>query len=344
MKITLRIPHVPESYFSLKISDQKDILQTAADELGRTPAVLEKDIWVCWGLEALFAMPDAHPMAFKGGTSLSKVYGVINRFSEDIDITLDYRAFGDETDPFAVGISSNQIRKFSDRLKGYVNNYAVHQVIPYLEEQLIQLPTAGQHEVRVDDNGEKIWVSYPSAVESGDEYLKTEILIELGGRNIIDPNEVHNITADVTAVTQDVEYPACEITVLSPERTFWEKATLVHVECNRGALKENADRLSRHWYDLTMLAAHGIGKSAAQNRGLLEDVIKHKKVFFNSRYADYDACLNNGLRLLPDDDVLDQLRADYENMIRAGMMYEIAPSFDEIRASMTSLSQNINMT
>lgn len=106
-----------ESYLELPESDQKDILQAAAAELGRQAAVLEKDIWVCWTLQTLFSMPDAHPMAFKGGTSLSKVYGAIDRFSEDVDITLDYRHFEADFDPFAEGISNTKIRKFSNRLK-----------------------------------------------------------------------------------------------------------------------------------------------------------------------------------------------------------------------------------
>lgn len=109
-----------DAFLSLKPPEQKEILQTAAAKLGRQAAVLEKDIWVCWVLQALFSIPDAHPMAFKGGTSLSKVYDIIDRFSEDVDITLDYRHFGDDFDPFFPGISKSKIKKFSARLKVYV--------------------------------------------------------------------------------------------------------------------------------------------------------------------------------------------------------------------------------
>ncbi|MCH8552914.1 MAG: nucleotidyl transferase AbiEii/AbiGii toxin family protein [Natronospirillum sp.] len=331
-----------ESYLELPESDQKDILQAAAAELGRQAAVLEKDIWVCWTLQTLFSMPDAHPMAFKGGTSLSKVYNAIDRFSEDVDITLDYRHFEADFDPFAEGISNTKIRKFSNRLKDYVKDYANDTVIPLLRAKLDKLPTAGHHTIKIDQSGEKIWVSFPSVTEEADEYLKSHVLIELGGRNVIDPNERHTISPYVATMTAELDYPTSEVVVLSPERTFWEKATLIHVECNRGQLKENADRLSRHWYDLVMLSRHASGQAAVRNRDLFEDVVCHKKVFFKASHANYDACLVSHLQLLPGEETLDELRADYEKMIGAGMMYQTPPTFDEIVESIRMLEQDIN--
>ena len=112
-----------EPFLSLDARERADILRTLAARSGRSAVILEKDIWVCWILEALCSMPDPHPMAFKGGTSLSKVYGVIDRFSEDVDSTLDYRAFNDAFDPFAEGASRNQIRRFSERLKARTASY-----------------------------------------------------------------------------------------------------------------------------------------------------------------------------------------------------------------------------
>ena len=237
-------------------------------------------------------MPDAHPLAFKGGTSLSKIYGAINRFSEDVDVTLDYRAF-----------------------KDYVLQYASDVVAPYIEAQLKALPRPEEYGIEVSDHGEKIWVQYPSAVEGSDDYLKSSILIELGGRNVIDPNERHTVTLDISALVTDLELPSGEVVVLSPERTFWEKATLIHVECNREEFKADAHRLSRHWYDLRMLAKHASGKAAINNRALFEDVVRHKQIFFNASYANYEACLANKLRLIPGDNAIAELRTDYERGI-----------------------------
>ena len=112
-----------EAFLSLDAGERADILRTVAARSGRAAIILEKDIWVCWILQAVFSMPDRHAMAFKGGSSLSKVYRIIDRFSEDVDVTLDYRAFDDGFDPFADGTSRNQIRLFSGRLKGRVVDY-----------------------------------------------------------------------------------------------------------------------------------------------------------------------------------------------------------------------------
>ena len=120
----------------LTTSERKDILQTAAAQLGQQSAVLEKDVWVSWALQSLFTLPNAHPMAFKGGTSLSKVYKVINRFSEDVDVTIDYRAFEEDFDPFAESVSNTAIRKYSDRLKEHVNQYANNIVVPHIKSQI----------------------------------------------------------------------------------------------------------------------------------------------------------------------------------------------------------------
>jgi len=211
-----------------------------------------------------------------------------------------------------------------------------------LDAQLQELPTAKDHEIRTDDSGEKIWISYPSAIESSDPYLKTEVLIELGGRNVIDPNERHSITADAAAVTTGVSYPSCEVTVLSLKRTFWEKATLIHVECNRDQLKESAERLSRHWYDLIFISAHDLGKLAMQDRRLFEDVVRHKAVFFNTAYANYDACLDGNLKLLPDGASRTMLQADYEKMVSAGMLYGESPAFEDIVKSVQEIQGSIN--
>ena len=321
---------MPEQFLHLPVGDRREILQTAATQLGQQATVLEKDVWVCWTLQTLFSMPDAHPMAFKGGTSLSKIYGTINRFSEDVDVTLDYRAFGDDFDPFAANASNNAVKKFSKRLKDYVLQYASDVVAPYIEAQLKALPRPEEYGIAVSDHGEKIWVQYPSAVEGSDDYLKSSILIELGGRNVIDPNEWHTVTPDISALVTDLELPSGEVVVLSLERTFWEKATLIHVECNREEFKADAHRLSRHWYDLRMLAKHASGKAAINNRALLEDVVRHKQVFFNASYANYEACLANELRLIPSDNAIAELRTDYEKMLGAGMMYGESPSFDDI--------------
>ena len=152
-----------EDFLSLDAQEQGDILRTVAVRSGRPAVILEKDIWVCWALQAVFSIPDHHPMAFKGGTSLAKVYGIIDRFSEDVDITLDYRAFEDDFDPFDRAVSKTRIRRFSDRLKGHVQRYTREVMAPALSAAADRLATAGRHEIRIGDDGETIRFGYPSA-------------------------------------------------------------------------------------------------------------------------------------------------------------------------------------
>ena len=333
---------MPDAFLSLGPRDRRDILRTVAARSGRPAAILEKDIWICWVLRILFSMPDRHPMAFKGGTSLSKVYGVIDRFSEDVDITLDYRAFGDAFDPFAPGVSKSRIRRFGDRLKSLVEAYTREVVGPALRAAARDLEKHEQHEVRIGDDGETVRFAYPSAVEDAAAYLRSEVLLEFGGRNVIDPNERHPIVPDIAAFTPDIDYPAATVTVLSPSRTFWEKATLIHVECNRGRLLRGPARLSRHWYDLACLGRHRIGRSALCDRALLQDVVRHKKVFFDAGYAHYDRCLTGGLRLIPDAEQLAGLRSDYEAMRIAGLTGTHAPGFDALIEELRALETEAN--
>lgn len=331
-----------EPFLSLDVRERADILRTLAVRTGRSAVILEKDIWLCWVLQALFSMPDSLPMAFKGGTSLSKVYRVVDRFSEDVDVTLDYRAFEDGFDPFADSASRTGIKRFCGRLKASVATYLREIVAPALGDAAERLSADGLHGIRIGEDGETIRFAYPSAVEEVDGYVRSEVLLELGGRNVIDPNERHTVVPDMAALVPEFCYPVADVTVLSPARTFWEKATLIHVECHRRRLADRPERLSRHWYDLIRLATHDVGQAALADRELLADVVRHKKVFFHAGYAHYDRCLDGRLRLVPDDDQLPGLKADYDAMRAAAIVGGDAPKFDALIETIRNLETALN--
>ena len=331
-----------DAFLSLPAAARRDILETADARSGRPAVILEKDVWICRVLQVLFSIPDPHPMAFKGGTSLSKVYRIIDRFSEDVDITLDYRAFADGFDPFAPGVSRSAIRRFSDDLKSRLERYTRDVVGPALEAAAAGLPAPGRPAIRIDEGGERIRFAYPSVVDNPLDYLASEVLLEFGGRNVVDPNERHEIVPDLAALTDGLEYPKATVTVLSPARTFWEKVTLIHVECHRGRLAASPRRLSRHWFDLACLARHDTGRAALADRALLEDVVRHKTVFFHASYAHYNHCLDGRLRLVPDDDGLAGLRSDYDAMRRAGIVDADAPGFGTLMEGLRALEVEIN--
>ncbi len=332
---------MPE-FLRLPTGEQAEILTAMSVKTGRSAQVLQKDVWVCWALKELFGARTNIRMAFKGGTSLSKVFQVIHRFSEDVDVTLDYRDLcrGLGVDPFAADTSKSKKRLFSEQLKERVREYIHQELVPPIAASFIEL-TNGKGHVEVSQDGEKVQLHYPSGLGSGAPYMGDWILLEFGGRNVTEPNGPYRIKAAIADELSALEFPEADVMVLSPERTFWEKATLIHVACHRQR-ESSAERISRHWYDLVMLYRKEIGKNALSNRELLNDVVRHKKVFFDASYANYDDCLTKGFLLVPDEPLLAGLRQDYSQMESSGMFDEPPPSFDEIVEVLRQIEDVVN--
>lgn len=332
-----------EHFLHLSNQERREILETKAVEIGKDAKILEKDVWVCWALSALFSMNNAHRIAFKGGTSLSKIYTTIDRFSEDVDITIDYqelaKAMGDDFDPFEPGQSRSKIKKFGDRLRNAVTDYAQQRILPHLQAELNKFPNADEHRLELKDNGQDIYVHYPSEIV-GDDYMQDWVKIELGGRNVINPNETHLVTAELSSHLEMLTFPSCEVVALSAERTFWEKVTLVHELCSRGEFRENAERLSRHWYDLYVLLQSPIAERAIANTALLENVVAVKLCFYYSGRANYDQCSNKAFALTPTQGMVAELKVDYANM--RTMIYGDAPKFEVMVQALCDLQAQLN--
>lgn len=334
---------MPGSYFELSLAGQREILDEAFSETGRSPSVIEKDIWLTLVLQLLFAMPGRKAMAFKGGTSLSKVHGVIKRFSEDVDITVDFRGLGCEHSVSELLLLSGGMRrKVSDALIAEVGRYTREAILPYLNDELQNYGCASECQLSVSDDGESIHVHYPAMSADAKGYLRDHILVEFGGRNIIDPNAVHSIQPDIAELFKSITFPKAEnVVVLSPARTFWEKVTLIHAQCNK-PIPEGKDRISRHWYDLAMLLQHDVGASAKNNLELLDDVIALKSVFYNSATAQYGRCVSGELNLIPDQDNFSRLENDYYAMERSGMLNGHIYPLGRIMEDLTSLQEHVN--
>jgi hypothetical protein len=328
---------VPE-FLKLPKEEREAILSEGGARLGRLPNVLEKDVWICWILSQLFTMPGGLRMAFKGGTSLSKIYGAIARFSEDIDVTIDYRALKN-IDPFS--LSNTKKAQLREELQQLVAKHIEDVIYPYFKAKLAE--NFAENAVSLEIQGEdadQLVVRYPSALDGGGGgYLADAVRIEFGGRNVTDPQSRRIITADLSDVFRQIDFPRAQAPVLHMERTLWEKATLIHVECSREP-RENADRLCRHWYDLDRLYVLEAGQQAIKDHTLLEDVVKHKTVFFPTKF--YDACLTGKLRLVPGEALKKQLEIDYRQMIDAGMFYSPPPKFDEVLARLAEMQSTIN--
>lgn len=330
-----------EPFLTLAREERGHILASAAQRLGRDAKVLEKDVWVCWVLAQLFSMPGRLRMAFKGGTSLSKVHDAISRFSEDVDVTLDYRDLKPGCDPFSCPSRARE-KKLREELEHLVKEHIARVVIPHFERTLTEDFGEGNCAVLLSE-GENVRILYPTAVEGAAGYVDESILLEFGGRNAIDPHEPRRVEpylASLEDLGQQLVFPVADVQVLSAERTFWEKATLIHAECRDPRGK--GDRLSRHWYDLAQLADHAVGKGAVANRALLEDVVRHKSVIYRRPGADYEACLKNELVLVPGGPLLAALHDDYRRMVGAGMFEGTAPSFAAILDRLQRLQSEVN--
>jgi hypothetical protein len=219
-------------------------------------------------------------------------------------------------------------------------------ITPYLRHKIEEEFGSDGFWLDIDKTGEKVTLGYPTVFDQSDSsrYMSSSVLVEFGGKNSIDPQTSIQVRTEIAQFLPSVELPEAQVDVLDPKRTFWEKTTLIHVECNRDKPRERFDRLSRHWYDVAKLADHEIGTTAITELHLLEDVVKYKKAFFNSAYARYEDCLNGNLRLYPSNDEMRQkLKEDYEQMINSGMFREEPPSFENILECMRELESTINM-
>lgn len=322
----------------LKFSRQKkrEILEGAESSLGIKPYFLEKDIWICWVLKELFTLPKK--MAFKGGTSLSKCFGLIDRFSEDVDVTIDYREFMPDLN--LLNESKNSLRNKRERLKEKLEEYVLNTVIPGLEKAFAK--QFGNDQLNYNfEAGERLYIYYPSVFElNSDDYVKDNVLIEFGGTNKTEPNEENLVKPYLTL--DGLILPNAKVRVYSPMRTFWEKVTLIHVECHRGRLTQAPERLSRHWYDLAKLSQSWVKSNALQDKTLLSDVLMIKKAFFNASYANYDKCEKKGFRLIPNTDEIAQLKSDYKKMIESEMFLNEPAPFEDLIDNLQILQDDVN--
>ena len=317
-------------FFQLSPAERLDALNVAASGSGRLPHLLEKDIWVVWSLQHLFAGPYAEHLVFKGGTSLSKAYGIIRRFSEDLDLTYDIRVIagdliGDAEPPLPA--SNSQEKKWTKEIRARLAAWVSSEIVPRLKLDLERqhLPATVQSE---DD---MVFVEYAS-LNTGTGYVAPVVRLEFGARSTGEPSEPRAIHCDAAEYLPTVKFPTATPKVMRAERTFWEKATAMHVFCAQGRFR-GGDRFARHWHDVARLDAAGFAQAAIADKTLAKAVADHKSVFFTEKDThgatiDYHAAVTGNLRLVPNDDALATLAADYQHMVDDGLFLDDAEPFD----------------
>lgn len=331
-----------------------ELFTEAAFRYGSTAEVVEKDFWVTWTLKQIFALRHSPArLVFKGGTSLSKVYGLIQRFSEDIDLSLSREDLGftKERDPYKASSRKKQ-DALVDELVRRCKQAIVEELLPSLRERFIYVlgdKVSGQHSwsLTLDPfDVQTIYFAYPSdaykSTLTKSEYLKPFVRLEFGARSDQCPVENRLIRPILDEVIPSViKAPWVEVNVLSAERTFWEKATLLHAEYHRPVEKGSRERLTRHYCDLVKLWSSPIGKNALNQVELLQAVVRHKKLFFRSAWANYESAKPGSFRLLPKEVMLPRLRSDYSKMQKV-MIFGESPSFDELQETLKEIEDCIN--
>ena len=331
-------------FFQFSTAERLEALNTAANTSGIPPHLLEKDIWVVWSLRHLFTGPYAQHLVFKGGTSLSKAYGVIRRFSEDVDLTYDIRAIasdliGDTGSPLPT--TKSQEKKWSKEIRARLSSWVDAEIVPQLKQALLQqgLPAT----VRAE--GDKVFIDY-EPLATGTGYVPSSVMLEFGARSTGEPSESRAIRCDAAEHLQGVEFPTATPQVMRAERTFWEKATAIHVFCAQGEFR-GGDRFARHWHDVTRLDAAGFADVAIADKALAQAVADHKSVFFAEKNThgdviDYHVAVSGGLQLVPDDGALAKLATDYQHMVDDGLFLDDAEPFESLLERCKTIQQKAN--
>ena len=332
-----------ERFLQLSAGDRRDALGVAAERSGRPAHLLEKDVWVVWALHALYAAPLGADLVFKGGTSLSKVYRAIRRFSEDVDLTYDIRAIvpdlaGEEGE--ALPKTRSEERRWSAEVRRRLPHWVETVVGPIVTAALTAEDLAAT--VRID--GEKLFIDYePTSTGSG--YVAPSVMLEFGARSTGEPASSRDIVCDASELIAELTFPTARPRVMHAERTFWEKATAIHVFCLQERLR--GDRFARHWHDIVRLDDAGLAEAAFEKRDLAGSVARHKGMFFAEKAADrtpidYDAAINGGLKLVPTGDAAKALKEDYARMVEDGLLFDDAEPFETLMARCADIQARAN--
>ena len=318
----------------LNEQQRAELFQETAAVKGMTPAVVEKDFWVSWILGRLYQDDDlTRQLMFKGGTSLSKVYDLIERFSEDIDLILDWREVTAD-DPMAERSKTKQDalnQKINDKAQNYIAGDLLAMVNNVID---------GVCDCEIEKEDPRVInIRYPAAFK--DTYLRPEVRLEIGPLASWLPYEERKISCYAAEafpkVFDTTEY---NVRVITAERTFWEKATILHHEAHRPKESAQPPRYSRHYYDLARMVNSGVKESALDQLDLLAEVVEFKQRFYPRGWARYDLAVPGSLKLVPEEHVLESVRKDYQNM--RDMIFGEVLYFDAMMQTLQALEEEIN--
>ncbi|RKF33304.1 hypothetical protein BCY89_13575 [Sphingobacterium siyangense] len=328
-------------WLNLNTKQKNLVLDQLSSMMGLPAFVIEKDWWVCIVLRAVFATKYAASIIFKGGTSLSKAYQLIDRFSEDIDLIIDRHLLGfDELD------SKSQIKKLRKASGGFIIN-------EFREELILQLEKLGVpkdfYEIRyntyVDDTSDPntLEIYYQPIAPVGHAYIKQRVLLEMGARSLTEPFETQPVLSFIDDNYKDSGFAqaAFNVKVVIPTRTFIEKVLLLHEEFSKPIDKIRTDRLTRHFYDIDKIMNTDFGTEAIKDEELFNTIVQHRKTVTSLRGIDYSNHRKGSLSILPPEEIIKEWEADYKTM-RENMIVGESLTWADLLKSIKGIEDSMN--
>ena len=325
----------------LKLSDsqRKNVYESIAHKVGLPVQVIEKDFWVTVILQTVFALPIARHFVFKGGTSLSKGWKLIERFSEDIDLAVN---------PVFIGASEGELtKKQIKKLRKASSLFVLEELTPMISEGLRRQGLHPYVTVDAQPNGEgdntypeprQIYLHYKSVFDKELTYLRADVVLEVSARSLLEPTESIQITSILGEHLPITPLINSAIHTAIPAKTFLEKVFLLHELFSVLGHGMAADRKSRHLYDLYVMMDKDFAKGAIVDDVLWESIRHHREIYTSVRDVDYTPDVRKRLQLVPRKDILDAWKDDYEAM-KESMIYGSKPSFEELLEAMSKLQE-----
>jgi hypothetical protein len=330
----------------MRAAERAEVFAETAARKALPEAIIEKDFWVCWVLKQLFSIEAlSGRLLFKGGTSLSKIFHAINRFSEDIDLAVDYAALGftGEKNPRREKISKTRRENILAAMMAECQRYIAGEFLEALTARCEEI-LGGPGPWSLDVSGQDpnvVQFRYPGASAKSLAYVAPQVVLELGTHAEFVPRDQFTIRSFAAEEFPDVVSDGdIGVVALLAKRTFWEKATILHAEFHRPADKPLPERYSRHYYDVAMLAESTIRAEALADMPLLAQVVRHKETFYPAAWARYDLAQPGNLCLMPTETRMAALERDYRNM--GVMIFGQPPKFDELMKTLAELEKEIN--
>ena len=333
-----------DKFVKKEATENKVYFEEAAGKLDPPANIIEKDLWVCWTLKRIFEMDEVREQInFKGGTSLSKVYNVIHRFSEDIDfcISREYLGYGGENDPTEKESNTKKetaLKALNKACEDFVSGKFLTKLNETVESHLGE---DGWKIVIDDENKSNLLFHYPSSGIEASEYVPPVVRIEFSAKSDQFPVEDKIINAYVAqAFPEILKDNEVKISVLKLKRTFWEKATILHFYANYPEGKTVRIRQSRHYYDFYCLLKSEYKKEASEDVELLKAVANHKYVYTPTGWAKYEEAIKGTLKLVPSTEVSEFMQKDYATMDE--MFFKTPPAWNEIIETISKFEKEFN--